>query len=72
MATVDFRAHLINLNATLEARWAHAIALREDEDPAELLADFQLDEAIPDALYPTVAEFNAFVYVLKGRYPKGL
>lgn len=50
---------------------AHGIPLREDEELVELLADLQLNEEIPETLYRVVAEIIAFVYILKGRYPKG-
>ena len=61
MAIDEFRAHLINLRATLETGWAHSVALRSDEDLGESLAELQLDEEIPDTLYRTVAEIIAFV-----------
>ena len=41
---------MINLKATLEAGWTHDIALREDEDLGELLAELRPDEEIPDTL----------------------
>ena len=44
--------------------------MHEDDDLVELLAELQLDEEIPEALYRVVAEIIAFVEYRKGGIPR--
>lgn len=51
----------------LELARAHDIPLREDPALAELLAQVDLGDEIPRALYHAVAEVIAFAYLLSGK-----
>ena len=47
----------------------HRIPLKSDSGLAELLAQVELGEEIPQALYVAVAQVLVFVYALTGRVP---
>jgi flagellar biosynthesis protein len=53
----------------IELARAHGIPLREDPDLITLLAQLELDEEIPRALYVTVAHVIAYAYFLTGKKP---
>jgi len=60
LAIVDFRAHVIKLKAVLKAARAHGVPLHEEDDLVELLADFQVDEEIPDTLTVPLPRLSRF------------
>lgn len=45
----------------VETAQAHGVAIQENPDLVSALAQVELGEAIPDALYPIVAEVLVFV-----------
>lgn len=49
----------------------HDVPIYENADLVRLLARLELGDAIPEALYQTVAEIIAFAWYLKGKAPKG-
>lgn len=49
----------------------HNVPIYENADLVRLLARLELGDAIPEALYQTVAEIIAFAWYLKGKAPKG-
>src|SRR5690554_3167855 len=49
----------------------HEVPIYENADLVRLLARLELGDAIPEALYQTVAEIIAFAWYLKGKAPKG-
>jgi flagellar biosynthesis protein len=55
----------------LELAQAHGVPLHEDPDLVALLAQLELGEEIPRALYVAVAEVIAFAYWVTGRRPAG-
>jgi flagellar biosynthesis protein len=46
----------------------HHIPVKDDPDLVEILSRLELDEQIPPAVYPVVAELLAFVYHLNRKY----
>lgn len=49
----------------------HDVPIYENADLVRLLARLELGDAIPEALYQTIAEIIAFAWYLKGKAPKG-
>lgn len=49
----------------------HDVPIYENAELVRLLARLELGDAIPEALYRTVAEIIAFAWYLKGKYPPG-
>ncbi|WP_028239456.1 EscU/YscU/HrcU family type III secretion system export apparatus switch protein [Stutzerimonas azotifigens] len=49
----------------------HAVPIYENAELVRLLAQLELGEAIPEALYRTIAEIIAFAWYLKGKCPPG-
>lgn len=47
----------------------HGVPLHEDPELIELLAQLDLGEEIPEALYRAVAQVIAFAYYLSGKTP---
>lgn len=47
----------------------HEVPIYENADLVRLLARLELGEAIPEALYRTIAEIIAFAWYLKGKSP---
>lgn len=45
----------------VETAQAHGVAIQENPDLVQALAQVELGEAIPDSLYPVVAEVLVFV-----------
>ena len=50
---------------------AHEVPIYENADLVRLLARLELGDAIPQALYQSVAEIIAFAWYLKGKAPAG-
>ncbi|WP_312270916.1 MULTISPECIES: EscU/YscU/HrcU family type III secretion system export apparatus switch protein [Pseudomonas] len=50
----------------------HEIPIYENADLVRLLARLELGDAIPEALYRTIAEIIAFAWYLKGKHPQSL
>ena len=50
----------------------HKIPIYENADLVRLLARLELGDAIPEALYRTIAEIIAFAWYLKGKHPQSL
>ncbi len=48
----------------------HGIPIHKDPDLTMLLAQLELYEDIPEALYQVVAEVLAFAYIASGKTPK--
>lgn len=48
------------------------VPLRADRDLVAVLADLDLNQEIPEALYRAVAEVIAFAYLIKGKTPADL
>lgn len=49
----------------------HAVPIYENADLVRLLAQLELGDAIPEALYLTIAEIIAFAWYLRGKAPAG-
>ncbi|MCF7202781.1 EscU/YscU/HrcU family type III secretion system export apparatus switch protein [Pseudomonas oligotrophica] len=49
----------------------HEVPIYENADLVRLLARMELGDAIPEALYRTIAEIIAFAWYLKGKCPPG-
>lgn len=49
----------------------HQVPIYENAELIRLLARLELGDAIPEALYQTIAEIIAFAWYLKGKVPKG-
>lgn len=49
----------------------HEVPIYENADLVRLLARLELGDAIPEALYQTIAEIIAFAWYLKGKAPAG-
>jgi len=49
----------------------HEVPIYENAELVRLLARLELGDAIPEALYRTIAEIIAFAWHLKGKYPAG-
>ena len=49
----------------------HEIPLQENAPLVHALAQLELDEQIPPALYLAVAEIIAFAYYISGKFPPG-
>lgn len=49
----------------------HEVPIYENAELVRLLARLELGEAIPEALYRTIAEIIAFAWYLKGKCPAG-
>jgi flagellar biosynthesis protein len=47
----------------------HEVPIYENADLVRLLARLELGDAIPEALYRTIAEIIAFAWYLKGKHP---
>ena len=47
----------------------HEVPIYENADLVRLLARLELGDAIPEALYRTIAEIIAFAWYLKGKSP---
>ena len=45
------------------------VPIHEEPELVQLLANVELGNEIPEALYIAVAEIIAFVYMLKGKFP---
>ncbi len=50
----------------------HEIPIYENADLVRLLARLELGDAIPEALYRTIAEIIAFAWYLKGKHLQSL
>lgn len=57
--------------AILEIAREHEVPIYENAELVRLLAQFELGEAIPEALYVCIAEIIAFAWHLKGKHPEG-
>ncbi len=55
----------------LELAHAHNIPLHEDPALVSLLAQIDLGQQIPPALYLAVAQVIAFAYLVSGKFPDG-
>ena len=49
----------------------YEVPIYENAELVRLLARLELGDAIPEALYRTIAEIIAFAWHLKGKYPPG-
>lgn len=49
----------------------HEVPIYENAELVKLLARLELGDAIPEALYRTIAEIIAFAWYLKGKCPSG-
>ncbi|MCQ4240627.1 EscU/YscU/HrcU family type III secretion system export apparatus switch protein [Stutzerimonas stutzeri] len=49
----------------------HEVPIYENAELVRLLARLELGDAIPEALYRTIAEIIAFAWYLKGKCPSG-
>lgn len=49
----------------------YEVPIYENADLVKLLARLELGDAIPEALYRTIAEIIAFAWHLKGKAPEG-
>lgn len=49
----------------------HEVPIYENAELVKLLARLELGDAIPEALYRTIAEIIAFAWYLKGKCPPG-
>ncbi|TBU98272.1 EscU/YscU/HrcU family type III secretion system export apparatus switch protein [Stutzerimonas kirkiae] len=49
----------------------HEVPIYENAELVKLLARLELGDAIPEALYRTIAEIIAFAWYLKGKHPDG-
>ena len=49
----------------------YEVPIYENAELVRLLAKLELGEAIPEALYRTIAEIIAFAWYLKGKCPQG-
>jgi flagellar biosynthesis protein len=49
----------------------HDVPIYENAELVKLLARLELGDAIPEALYRTIAEIIAFAWYLKGKCPAG-
>lgn len=49
----------------------HEVPIYENAELVRLLARLELGDAIPEALYRTIAEIIAFAWYLKGKCPAG-
>ena len=50
---------------------AHEVPLFENPELAGLLADLELGEEVPQALYHCIAHIIAFAYKIQGKVPEG-
>lgn len=57
--------------AILAIARAHEVPIYENPELVRLLARLELGEAIPEALYLTIAEIIAFAWQLRGKVPEG-
>lgn len=48
----------------------HGVPLYENPQLVDVLAQLELGESIPEALYLTIAEIIAFAYYIQGKKPK--
>lgn len=48
----------------------HGVPLYENPQLVDVLSQLELGEAIPEALYLTIAEIIAFAYYIQGKKPK--
>lgn len=55
----------------IELAFAHGVAVREDADLAELLAELDVNSIIPLPAFAAVAEILAYLYRLNGTMPAG-
>ncbi|ABI57152.1 EscU/YscU/HrcU family type III secretion system export apparatus switch protein [Alkalilimnicola ehrlichii MLHE-1] len=55
----------------IELAAEHDVPLETDADLVAVLAQLELEQAIPESLYRVVAEVIAFAYLVKGRFPEG-
>lgn len=60
----DVADEIINIAAD------NAIPLYENPELSELLVQLELGDEVPEALYITVAEVIAFVYMIQGKVPE--
>ncbi|MDX1693550.1 MAG: EscU/YscU/HrcU family type III secretion system export apparatus switch protein [Ketobacteraceae bacterium] len=72
------RAPFVSASATselaeeiLQIAREHEVPIYENEQLVETLALLEVGDEIPELLYRTIAEIIAFVYMLKGKAPKG-
>ena len=49
----------------------YEVPIYENAELVRLLARLELGDAIPDALYRSIAEIIAFAWYLKGKFPAG-
>jgi len=49
----------------------HEVPIYENAELVRLLARLELGDAVPEALYRTIAEIIAFAWYLKGKFPPG-
>ncbi|MFC3609559.1 EscU/YscU/HrcU family type III secretion system export apparatus switch protein [Stutzerimonas tarimensis] len=49
----------------------HEVPIYENAELVRLLAQLELGDAIPEALYRSIAAIIAFAWYLKGKYPEG-
>ncbi len=47
----------------------HGVLIHKDDELSEVLAQLDLGQEIPEALYHVIAELIAFSYVLQGKFP---
>ncbi len=57
--------------AILAVAREHEVPIYENADLVRMLARLELGDAIPEALYLTIAEIIAFAWHLKGKAPPG-
>jgi len=48
----------------------HQIAIEQDSELVEILAELNISDEIPDNLYRAIAEIIAFAYILSGKFPE--
>lgn len=58
-------------DAILAIAREYEVPIYENADLVRLLARLELGDAIPEALYRTIAEIIAFAWYLKGKCPAG-
>lgn len=57
--------------AILQIAREYEVPIYENAELVRLLARLELGDAIPEALYRSIAEIIAFAWYLKGKYPVG-
>lgn len=54
----------------IELAKKHGVLVHQDDELTALLAQLDLGQEIPQAMYHVIAELIAFSYVLQGKYPE--